>query len=255
MHSDALNGGGGPIVQASDLGLAEHSGAVPLTADQAELFPEGADDAQGLPEQKEQLRRDQSPTSFRDTGNDPGRRGRDASDLPGPAVVDGGAGLDGAVRDDERAPGADEQEGAVPEVDFWIARVPATHLDLVLQMGGDAGLGRVVEQTADETALQVYGKLQQGQQQLWTIAEGNKFIGAAITQLESRDLARVMVVKYLAGADMGRWVSELHNHFLAFAREQQCEAVEAFGREGWRKTLLALGWKKVAVLYRVSVNG
>ena len=254
MHSDALNGGGEPIVQASDLGLAEHSGAVPLTADQLNLF-EGADDAQGLPEQEQpELRRDHEATSLRDTGDDTGRDGGHPSDLPGPAVGDGGAGLDGAVRNDERATGAGEQEGSVPEVDFWIARVPVTHLDRVLQMGGDAGLGRVVEQTADETPQQVYTKLVQGQQQLWTIAEGNKFIGAAVTQLEGRP-ARVLVVRYLAGADMTRWVHALNDQFLAFAREQQCEAVEAFGREGWRKTLLAMGWAKVAVLYRVAVDG
>jgi len=122
-------------------------------------------------------------------------------------------------------------------------------------MGGDAGLGKVIEQTADETALQVYHKLSTGLQQLWTIAEGSEFVAAAITQIEHRDLPRILVVKYLAGAGFDRWVQALNDQFLAFAREQQCEAVEAFGREGWRKQLLAMGWSKVAALYRMPVHG
>jgi len=122
-------------------------------------------------------------------------------------------------------------------------------------MGGDAGLGKVIEQTADETALQVYHKLSTGLQQLWTIAEGGEFVAAAVTQIEHRDMPRVLVVKYLAGAGFDRWVQALNDQFLVFAREQQCEAVEAFGREGWRKPLLAMGWKKVAALYRMPVHG
>lgn len=264
MHSDTLNGSGGGVVPAGDLGLAEHTGAVPLTEDQLNLFSEGDDDAQELQEQKSLRRRDRDAASGGDAddgaGSDSGRRGRNGSELPGSADCDGRAGPDGGLLDAERAPGAgeqadlrDDQQGQVEP--FWIARVPVTHLDRVLQMGGDAGLGRVIEQTADETPLQVYHKLAQGTQQLWTIAEGGEFVAAAVTQIEHRDLPRILVVKYLAGAGFEQWVQALHEQFLIFAREQKCEAVEAFGREGWRKTLRAMGWSKVAALYRVPVHG
>lgn len=124
-----------------------------------------------------------------------------------------------------------------------------------LQLGADVGLGRIIEQTADETPDQVFESLAAGRMQLWAVSENGRPIASMITQIERRPAAGVLSVRYLAGTGMERWAPAASEALRAFAREVGCGAIEAVGREGLRKHLLALGWFKVAVLYRMPADG
>ncbi len=122
-------------------------------------------------------------------------------------------------------------------------------------LGADVGVGNVVEQTADETVDEVLQKLLGGDQQLWSATKDGKFVGTIVTQIEVRAGEMILVVKYMAGKTFKEWLPELHDAMAGFAKETGCVAIETHSREALRKPLMALGWSKVAVLYRVSVNG
>ena len=124
-----------------------------------------------------------------------------------------------------------------------------------LQLGADVGLGRIIEQTGDETPDHVFQELAAGRMQLWTISEDGQPVASMITQIEQRPATRAVVVRYLAGDNMPEWAGVASEALKDFARKTECDAVEAIGREGLRKHLLALGWSKVAVLYRMSTDG
>jgi hypothetical protein len=62
----------------------------------------------------------------------------------------------------------------------------------------------------------------------------------AITQIVDFPRRRVMEIFLVAG-DMKDAVP-LHDQVLAYAREQGCEIVRCFGRDGWSKWAFPRGW-------------
>ena len=145
------------------------------------------------------------------------------------------------------------QEDVRGQVACW--RVPGGKVLEALRLGLDVGIAKVVHDTGDETVDQLVTDLVAGRQQFWSITEGGTPKGTMITQIVQRPATRALVVTYLAGDDMPSWAEEATRSLDAFARQAECDGIEAIGREGLRKRLLQLGWAKVAVVYRRSPDG
>ena len=257
MHSHALNGSGGRTVQASDPVLAaevDETGKHPADPDKEDDHAKG----QGLRLRIEEDQRGRNVPAERlgDSGDDTGSDGRNPSDLSGPADSDRRAGVDGAVREPERASGLQRGHGEVPKelarLDAF--RIPAKNLVRALELGVDVGLADIIEQTGDETPEQVLKELAASRMQLWAIAKDGKPAATMITQLEQRPATKTLVVRYLAGRKMGEWAEAATNALKAFAQEQQCNGIEAIGRDGLRRYLDSLGWSKVAVVYHLPTE-
>lgn len=223
------------------------------------LDDEGKDDAEerGLRIEEDKRRGIEHSADGRGCAGTDGGRGwtpGEQGELLGPAERDGRAGLNGSGRDIERAAAEQRQPESSPEA-VSVFRIPASMVETAVGLGADLGLSAVILQTADETPQEVGAKLVSGDQQFWAVSQDGRFTGSVITQIEIRAGERILVVKYLAGPKFKDWLGVLHETMTAFAKEIEATAIETHSREALRKTLLGLGWKKVAVLYRMTVDG
>ena len=243
MHSDPHSRRSEPVVSAG------HPGLTPETEegegnDGLRIEEDGRGRESQVPEQ----------SGSGHTGPYAGRGRGDQGSLFWPTDVDRRTGDDGGG-DQHPEPASVQQGGERSLSEVTVFRIPTPQLYKALELGADVGLDPVIQETADETPDYVGMKLQHGHAQFWSVAKDGKFVGSVITELHQKADGLVLVVKYMAGKTFKDWLDVLHNTMTEFAKERGCIAIETHSREALRKPLLALGWSKVAVLYRVPIDG
>lgn len=87
---------------------------------------------------------------------------------------------------------------------------------------------------------------------LWLAYEMGKLKAFAVTQLDAYPRLKSCSVIIIAGEDMGAWL-HFHEAIEKYAKERGCEAVEGFGREGWKKMVKPLGYEVATVIYRKAL--
>lgn len=105
----------------------------------------------------------------------------------------------------------------------------------------------------DEDWPAVEASLQANNHQLWAIMEGGDLLAAAITRVALARNGEVAEIFLIGGTDFPRWLSELDATIEASARQIGCVAMRAYGREGWRKPIAALGWRVSSVSYEKTL--
>lgn len=79
--------------------------------------------------------------------------------------------------------------------------------------------------------------------QLWLVNEGDKVIGAVTTEIVNYPRRRHCRVITLAGSNAKEWMSELDIILCAWAKQQGCDAIEAYVRKGFVPLLANYGMK------------
>lgn len=69
--------------------------------------------------------------------------------------------------------------------------------------------------------------------QLWMISEGEKVLGACTTEVINYPQKRHCRIVTLGGSRSKEWMSELDIIVCAWAKQQECQAVEAYVRKGF----------------------
>lgn len=102
---------------------------------------------------------------------------------------------------------------------------------------------------SDEDWPAVERDLTSNDNQLWAVMEGGDLLAAAVTRVALARNGEVAEVYLIGGSDFPRWIGELDATIETSAREIGCTAMRAYGREGWKKPLAALGWKAKAIAF------
>lgn len=87
----------------------------------------------------------------------------------------------------------------------------------------------------------------QGKIQLWLIAEGNRVVGAATTELVNFPNDRYCRVCTIAGSKFEEWVEYFLLELEPWAKEQQATNLQAYVRRGFVPKLLQYGFKPKCV--------
>ena len=85
-----------------------------------------------------------------------------------------------------------------------------------------------------------------GQWQLWVSGSGGEIKAVLITEILNFPRKRKCLLRYAAGTLGG--ILPHWEVFASWAREQGCDMVEIYGREGWEKTLPE--WKKCHAVFQ-----
>lgn len=91
---------------------------------------------------------------------------------------------------------------------------------------------RVIKPETGYTLESVLTDLQLCRFNLWVIGE---YVGAAITQIESRPTQRVLWLQFIAGDHMRDWLDDFIEFIEQYAQDNDCAAIEFSGRKGWNK--------------------
>jgi hypothetical protein len=102
---------------------------------------------------------------------------------------------------------------------------------------------------SDEDWPAVEAALSSNEHQLWAVMEGGDLLAATVTRVALARGGEVAEVYLVAGHNFERWIADLDATIEQSARNIGCIGMRAYGREGWRKPLGALGWKPVATAY------
>jgi hypothetical protein len=112
-------------------------------------------------------------------------------------------------------------------------------------------LKRVVKPRTGYTTDHVLVELQLRKWQLWVI--GN-FDAVVTTCIQVRPLHKVLWVPFIAGNNMDSWLDDWLKVQDAFAKENECIAIEFAGRKGWQRELRNRDYKPMWVILRKELT-
>lgn len=137
------------------------------------------------------------------------------------------------------------------EIETPIGGVPA---DLVMRVWDKVTpiLSRVVKPQTGYRLDDVLTRLQLAQWQLWVIGD---FQAIAVTEIQVRPLHKVLWVQFIAGDRVDDWLEDWEAVLEAFAKANDCLAVEFNGRRGWHKFQHKFkDYKPVMTTYRREIE-
>lgn len=104
------------------------------------------------------------------------------------------------------------------------------------------------------TTYDVYNGCQLDHYQLW-IAFGNddKIIGTEVTSISNYPSKRVLTSLFTGGIRIRAWRDKMMEIITRFARDNDCECIEGFGRSGWIKLLEPYGVRQVTVMFEKDI--
>lgn len=88
-----------------------------------------------------------------------------------------------------------------------------------------------------------------GGMQLWVIYRGSERLAAAVTYIYKPYMVKLCRLLVLGGREADKWMPDFMESLEEFAAANECEAVEAFGRPGWRKSARRTGYGHVCSVF------
>jgi hypothetical protein len=92
-------------------------------------------------------------------------------------------------------------------------------------------------------------------QQLWVAFDDDNFIkGAVVTEILVYPRLRSLVMHFTGGVDLKEWKPSMLELLQRFAKENGCDVIESYGREGWSKVFQNDGFKSRFMFYELPVE-
>lgn len=82
-----------------------------------------------------------------------------------------------------------------------------------------------------------------GEMQLWMVGKEYLWVAAAVTYIHKPFTVRLCRILVAGGRDADLWLPELIETVKQFATFNKCDAIEVFGRPGWRKLARRTGFR------------
>jgi hypothetical protein len=94
-------------------------------------------------------------------------------------------------------------------------------------------------------------KVLNGAAQCWVVLEGEKIVGAGLTEILNYSQHKTLHIILFSGSDFEQQ-SKVFPTVEQFARDSGCKSIEQWGRAGWAKTLpkYVPGFKQAYVVMR-----
>ena len=100
----------------------------------------------------------------------------------------------------------------------------------------------------------IYGLSQMGRYQLWIAFDDDRQImGCEVTTVTNYPSKRVLTSLFTGGNDIRSWRNQMIDVITKFAKDQDCEAIEGHGREGWIKLLEPYGVKRGLTMFEKDI--
>lgn len=92
-------------------------------------------------------------------------------------------------------------------------------------------------------------------QQLWIAFTDDEVIkGAVVTQILMYPRMNSLVMHFTGGVDLKEWKPSMLELLQRFAKENGCDVIESYGREGWAKVFENDGFKSRFMFYELPVE-
>lgn len=106
-----------------------------------------------------------------------------------------------------------------------------------------------------DTVGEVYGRLVTQRSQLWVpirmdgSEDQTTIVGAVVTSVPAYPQKKTLKIEYCGGSYLKGWLQPLLAILERFAREQNAESMEFWGRPGWKRILKDAGFESPVMFY------
>lgn len=131
-----------------------------------------------------------------------------------------------------------------------IALVPASYLNTLWPDVRDE-LARAVDRSKGRWSLEMlFASILNGKQHLWVAFDKDKNIdGVGTTEIVFYPNRRMLGIMFLGGDNFNSWVWDMLEKFNDWARDNECDGIEATARMGFWKWLQQDGFDRSYVVY------
>ena len=137
-----------------------------------------------------------------------------------------------------------------------VTLVPPEHIEMIwpkiesyMKGAADYTHGRFTVDNIKHDLLQ-----KQDSQQLWIAFNSEGFFGAVITEVWQYPQLKALIMHFTGGRKLLKWKQPMLELLQKFARDNDCEIIESYGRPGWEKIFENDGYKKQFVFYELPVE-
>ena len=100
----------------------------------------------------------------------------------------------------------------------------------------------------------VYAALKTGEMNLWIAFDDDReVLGCEVTRITDYPSRRVLTSLFTGGRNIRLWKDDLMGVMVRWAEDNQCTAIEGYGRKGWLKMLDAYGVKQTLILFEKDI--
>lgn len=100
----------------------------------------------------------------------------------------------------------------------------------------------------------VYAALKTGEMNLWiAFGDDREVIGCEVTRITDYPSRRVLTSMFTGGRNIRLWKDPMMGVMVRWAEDNQCTAIEGYGRKGWLKMLDAYGVKQTLILFEKDI--
>ena len=89
---------------------------------------------------------------------------------------------------------------------------------------------------------------------LWVVFENDIIIAAFTTRIIQYPRRRSMALDWVGGNRMREWQDMCIKVVVSFAKENNCQHLEGYGRKAWGRALKKYGFYPEYIAYRMEIN-
>ena len=135
-----------------------------------------------------------------------------------------------------------------------ISLIPPDHIDAVWLKAGPL-LKKATDLSGDRYKVSdVYRQLRKGDKNLWIAFEGDAVLGAVTSEVVDYPGRRMLILHFCGGEDMASWFTPMLDTLERWARDNNCNGIEVFGRDGWKRWLGRSGFGDGFRLYTKDLD-
>lgn len=103
------------------------------------------------------------------------------------------------------------------------------------------------------TTYDVYVAAQQSRMQLWIAFEDQSIYGIQVTCITDYPSKRALTSLFTGGTKLRQWRNDMMGILDMWAKDNECEVIEGYGKEGWLKMLEPYGVTRGLIMFEKEV--
>lgn len=135
-----------------------------------------------------------------------------------------------------------------------LSLVPVDHIDNVWDSVKDFLIPAVKVTNGRYMLYDVYSALKSANMQLWiAFGEDLKIIGCEVTVITNYPSRRVLTSLFTGGRNISLWKDPMMAVLVRWAEDNECTAIEGYGRKGWLRMLDSYGVKQSLIMFEKDI--
>jgi len=100
---------------------------------------------------------------------------------------------------------------------------------------------------------ELYEMAKDSKNNLWVSFDDHEYKGFVLTSVNKYPQRKILAMNFCGGKDFKDWKTPIIDTLKQFARDYECDSIEAYGRKGWSKILKDEGYKSKFVTFELPI--